>query len=179
MRINLYGDAKTPVTVTPHDRPDQPSRLPQWTRAELTMPPEILANAKKPDLAELRRSAVDPGMRKVLDAVTKRQIPSHRARVLAEINLRATYGLSCFGMVAMGAALGLLFRGGQLLSGFAITLAPATLVICLAVAGKEMLRNSKLAASAGGVATGLGIMWSGAIVLLLACLVLYAWLSRK
>ncbi len=179
VRINLYGDAKTPVTVTPDDRPDQPSRLPQWTRAELTMPPEILANAKKPDLAELRRSATDPGVQKSLDTITKKQIPVYKARVLAEINLRAAYGLSCFGMVAMGAALGLLFRGGQLVTAFALTLVPAALVICLAVAGKEMLRNPKLVASANGIVTGLSIMWSGSVTLLLACLILYAWLSRK
>lgn len=179
VRLELYGSAKTPVAVTPEEPDPHPSRLPRWTRAELFMPSEIIANAKTPDLAALRRGATDPATQKILDNVTKRQIPTYRARVLAEINLRATYGLSCFGMVAMGAALGLLFRGGQLLSGFAITLAPATLVICLAVAGKEMLRNSKLAVSANGIATGLGVMWSGAAALLLACLILYAWLTRR
>ncbi|MCY2930013.1 MAG: LptF/LptG family permease [Planctomycetota bacterium] len=179
VRIELYGDATTAATVTADDRLNQSSHLPRWTRGELYMPPEILANIKKPDLAELRRLAPDKAMQKSLDNISKRQIPVYKARVLAEINLRAAYGFSCLGMVAMGAALGLWFRGGQLISAFALTLVPAVLVISLAVLGKELLRNAKLATAPGGVATGLSIMWSGSAALLVGCLILYAWLTRK
>jgi lipopolysaccharide export LptBFGC system permease protein LptF len=187
VRVELYGDANSPtVTLTPdpsEGRAERPAHRVRWTRGELLMPQEILSSVSKVDSSDLRnhpeKYTADPSVQKAISTINTRQIPVHRARVIAEINMRAAYGLSCFGMVAMGAALGLLFRGGQIISAFALTMVPSALVLCLAVAGKEMIRNPKVGTTAAGMTTGLSVMWSGPIALMLACVVVYALLVRK
>ncbi len=78
------------------------------------------------------------------------------AKISAEVHLRLAYGFSCMLLVMLGAALGLLFRGGQVLVAFAIAVVPASLVIVLLFMGKELIKNP-------GVPPVYGIcaMWGG------------------
>lgn len=178
VRLELYGDAANPVTAISDDSLGDPSHLGRWTRAEILMPPDILASIGKVDPNELRlhpdKYTNDPETRKAIADINSKTIPKWRARVLAEINMRSAYGLSCFGMIAMGAALGLLFRGGQIISAFALTMVPTALVICLGFAGKEMIRNPK-----ASMTVGLSMMWGGPVLLMIGCIVIYAMMVRK
>ena len=77
-------------------------------------------------------------------------------------------------MVALGAALGVIFRGGQLISAFALSVAPATVIIVLILMGKEMVRNPD-----SSFEWGLVSIWAGLVVLLVANVFVYGRLVRR
>lgn len=93
---------------------------------------------------------------------------------IAMMHFRVSYGASCFLMVAMGAALGLMFRGGQVLAAFALALIPAATVLIMAMMGKEMVRNPAVP-----TVNGLMCIWGGIAMILVANLIVYWRLSRK
>ncbi|GAG53301.1 unnamed protein product, partial [marine sediment metagenome] len=97
-----------------------------------------------------------------------------RGKILAEMHGRAAYGASCFLLVAMGAAMGVLFRGGQIISAFALSVIPAGIVVVLLLMGKEMVANP-------GVAKPLGLaaIWGGIVALVIGNVLLYARLARR
>ncbi len=97
-----------------------------------------------------------------------------RAEIVAEMNGRMAYSLSCFLLVAMGAALGVIFRGGQFISAFALSAMPATLMIVMVLMGKEMMTNKDVNPMWGYVS-----IWGGLVALLVANACLYVHLLRK
>jgi hypothetical protein len=145
---------------------------------ELEMPEHLLQATTRIDpnlmLASVPGMSSDPAVLARLHAIVKRDIPYLQGRIQAEMHGRLAYGLSCFLMVAMGAALGILFRGGQLLSAFVLSVVPAAVVILLILSGKQMLGNP-------GVPRvhGLAAVWGGIVVLLAGNVGLYARLARK
>ncbi len=102
------------------------------------------------------------------------KVPRLINKIKAEMHRRMAYSLSCFLMVAMGAALGLLFKGGQVISAFALSMIPAVLVILMMITGKQMLHSRSVPAY-----IGLATIWSGVIALLIADAAIYFHLSRK
>ncbi|MHC4294026.1 MAG: LptF/LptG family permease [Planctomycetota bacterium] len=102
------------------------------------------------------------------------KIPRLVNKIKAEMHMRAAYSLSCFMMVAMGAALGLMFKGGQFVSAFAISVIPAALVIVMMITGKQILHSRSVAAY-----LGLMTIWGGVLLLLAANFMIYFALSRK
>lgn len=154
------------------------SRAAEWARGEIAVPAEIRKRAKEIELSDLY---TDPGQyttnEKIIHQINylkDKRIPKLLGALKAELHARIAYGVSCFLMVAMGAALGLIFRGGQFISAFAISAVPAALVIAMLLMGKGMVRNPD-------VSTGLGLMciWGGIIGLLAANVLLYMHLARK
>ena len=145
---------------------------------ELEMPASILKDTAQLDpnlmLAGIPQTSTDPAVLRRYHSIVDYEIPRLQGRVQAEMHGRLAYGLSCLLMVAMGAALGLLFRGGQLLSAFVLSVVPAAIVIILIISGKQMLGNP-------GVARvyGLSAIWGGIAALLAGNIVLYAHLARK
>ena len=105
-----------------------------------------------------------------------KKIDKIRSEIFAEIHGRFAYGVSCFLLVGLGAALGLAFRGGQVVSAFAISMAPATLVIVMVLMGKEIVTNPGVI---HGWAWGLSAIWGGDLALLVACAWMYFRLARK
>ncbi len=94
----------------------------------------------------------------------------------AEMHMRLAYSTSCLFMVMMGAALGMLLRGGQALSAFAIGAVPATIVILILFMGKQIMRNPNVH---NGVLYGTVAMWSGVGLLALATLYVYVVSVRR
>jgi lipopolysaccharide export LptBFGC system permease protein LptF len=80
-------------------------------------------------------------------------------QVLGEMHARISYGVGCVLLVASGAALGLLFKGGNVLSAFALSCLPALAQITLMFMGKHMVRNSVIP-----WAYGVAAIWSGVAV---------------
>ena len=103
-----------------------------------------------------------------------KRIPKLKNALIAELHARIAYGISCFLMVAMGAAMGLIFRGGQFISAFAISAVPAAVVIAMLLMGKGMVRNPDVSAS-----LGLACIWGGIVALMVANMLLYLHLARK
>lgn len=94
-------------------------------------------------------------------------------KITAEMHGRVAYGAGCFLLVALGAGLGLMFRGGQIISAFALSCAPAMVLIVLMVMGRQMVSNPR---SPTGL--GLAAIWSGVGVLTAVLAGVYGRLSR-
>jgi lipopolysaccharide export LptBFGC system permease protein LptF len=87
---------------------------------------------------------------------------------------RIAFGTSCFLLVALGAALGLNYRGGQMLSAFLLTVIPAAIVIVLLYAGKLAVGDTHVNPN-----VGLITIWSGNIGLVIGNAGLYGRLARR
>jgi len=154
------------------------SRDIQWARGEIPVPAEVTARSEDVGLADLyddpNSLTSNPNILKAMDALLNDRIPKERSGLKAELHVRVAYGGSCFLMVAMGAALGLIFKGGQFISAFALSAVPAAAVIIMLVMGKQMVSNPSSSDT-----LGLACIWGGVAALLVANLLIYAHLARK
>ena len=96
-------------------------------------------------------------------------------KILAEIHSRLALGISCFLMVTFGAALGVIFRGGEFVSALLLSAIPALLTFLgISVLGKQMITNEEVEVWKGTVA-----VWGSVILLISANIGIYWHLSRK
>jgi hypothetical protein len=107
-------------------------------------------------------------------------------QILAESNSRVSFAISCLVLVMMGCALGMMFRSGNFLSAFAISVIPALLTITLIVAGQRMSGNvpDPLRTEIGRYVNsplrmGLGLIWAGNCANFVLAVVLLGRLQRK
>ena len=85
-------------------------------------------------------------------------------------------------VVMLGAALGLIFRGGQFVSAFATAAVPATLVIVIILMGKKISQNPDVLVAGKpefSIAAGTSVVWGGILLLAVGTLWVYAYLARK
>ena len=85
---------------------------------------------------------------------------------------RASFAVSCFVLVLVGCAMGMMFRSGNFLTAFAVSFIPALMTITLIIAGQQTCGNipwNRGAHWVNPLNTGIALIWSGnAINLLLA-----------
>ena len=115
-----------------------------------------------------------------------REVLALSNQILAESNSRVSFAISCLVLVMMGCALGMMFRSGNFLSAFAISVVPALLTITLIVAGQRLSGNipdqlktdiTKYVNSP--LKMGLGLIWSGNVANFILAVVLLGRLQRK
>ena len=171
--VTLRDESSVPVDPAGGDHGDSPRRS-EWNVDGLLMPEDLLARSRAISLDEI---FLDPkaytANLSLLDEL-RRTVNKLRSQIVAEMHGRVAYSLSCCLMVALGAAMGLMFRGGQLLSAFAISVVPAALVIVLVVMGKELVVNPDVRQVAG-----LGAIWGGPVLLVIANVAVYGRLVRQ
>ena len=150
----------------------------EWTSpCGLPVPSDIAAEVRSPELAGVcRRAEQDASDKDVLARVrnTRREMGFLHWEIVAEMHGRLALGVSGFLLVIAGAALGLIFRGGQVLSAFAISVAPAVLAYIMVVMGEQMVTNPKVAPW-----IGLAAIWSGNALLALGNACIYGWTIRR
>jgi len=149
-----------------------------WTVGQLGVPEHIV---RKTEAIGLEDIIMQPGKftsnRKIhenIESLVTSEVKRLTNRITAEMHVRIAYGLSCLLLVAMGAALGLIFRGGQIVSAFAICVIPAAMTIVMIIMGKEMIRNRDVP-----TIFGLAAIWGGIAALLLADICVYVHLMRR
>jgi len=140
----------------------------------LALPGEAMAKVKDLDLQDV---AWNPAKHNVTSevvgdaqklfgnpAVPKQMDKCERSRLLskvrAEIHLRLSYGTSCLLTVLLGAALGLLWRGGQVLAAFTISAVPGAAVAAVVMMGREFIKSPTISDVAG-----MGVTWGGIALL--------------
>ncbi|MBN1556104.1 MAG: LptF/LptG family permease [Phycisphaerae bacterium] len=179
--IILKGDVKRPVGRT--DTPEAP-RIPELKIGQIALPDDPkMPHSDDPRQRREMLSALyhhpkeftsDAGILNEIDNIRSQEPPKIRREIIAEMNVRVAFGLSCALLVALGAALGVIFRGGQMLVAFVISVAPTAAVFVLILAGKKMISNPDSSDLAGLV-----LMWSGLVVMLIVDAVIYYRLSKQ
>jgi lipopolysaccharide export LptBFGC system permease protein LptF len=175
--VKLRGNVRTRVTGTGAEPNAAPAggwvsrqaveigglRLPEGVAEVLDeLEPERL-------LYQPRRYTADPRILTDLAYLRDHDLKRLVGKVLGELHGRTAYGLSCFLLVSLGAALGVLFRGGQILSAFALSVIPGGVTIVLVLMGQEMVSNPDVSRAAG-----LGAIWAGVVALLAGNAYIYA-----
>lgn len=102
-------------------------------------------------------------------------------RVQGEINARAAFVVSCLLLVLVGAALGMMFKSGNFLTAFAVSVLPAMLSTVLIVTGQHTVENTPLVITAfnNPLVTGLELIWTGNVFIFVASVVLLWRLRRQ
>jgi hypothetical protein len=158
----------------------RPQRFEDFSVGQLAIPQELLEEVERYDYATLFAGVTADGRPLSQRATIQRRLQWTRVdlaaelvrQARAEIHVRLAYSSSCLLMVMLGAALGLIFRGGQFLTAFAIATVPCTIVIVFLLMGKGMAK--KMEGHSGLVA-----IWGGIVILAVATSIVYARLARR
>ncbi|MCE5279327.1 MAG: LptF/LptG family permease [Planctomycetaceae bacterium] len=108
-------------------------------------------------------------------ASLKKKLHSVRSKITAEIHRRLAMACSCFILVAMGAAMGLLLRGGQILTAFVITAVLGSVMLILVIRGTQMISDTGI----NSTAVGLGLAWGSVAGMTLATAAVLVNLCRR
>ncbi len=96
------------------------------------------------------------------------------AGIEAEIHFRLVFGIGCVTLIMISIGLGIIKRGGHLLSAFGASCVPATgLLVCLLM-GKNIAKNP-----GAEVTAGVMVMWAGFAALTALMVALYRRLLRN
>jgi len=104
----------------------------------------------------------------------RRKLPDLRSGIEAEIHARVSFAVSCLVLVLVGCALGMMFRTGNYLNAFALSVIPALVSLALIITGQHVCENDATA-----VRMGLAIIWSGNVAVLLLVAALMSHLRRQ
>jgi len=109
-----------------------------------------------------------------LQAQLSRQIRKTVVEIKSEIHSRLVFGTGCIPMILIGIGLGIIKKGGHLLSAFGTSCVPAAVLIVCIMSGKQLTEN--LTAQ---TVSGIALMWTGLAFLSLLAVAIYGWLLRN
>ena len=126
--------------------------LPEQSRKILPVPSSLLAEAQRKLESEITGTLLD---------------------IKAEMNSRLVFGIGCIPMILIGIGLGIINRGGHLLSAFGASCAPAAILIIAIISGRQVAGNA-----GAQVISGVAIMWAGLTFLVFVTVFIYRRLLR-
>lgn len=99
----------------------------------------------------------------------------------SEMHARAAFVVSCLLLVMIGAALGMMFRSGNFLTAFAVSVIPAMLSVVLIVTGQHTAESTPriITPYNNPLNIGISIIWSGNVMIGIAAVILLWRLQRK
>ncbi len=119
------------------------------------------------------RKGPSPKLKGLQDKLQKK-IDYTLAEIEAELHSRLVFGIGCVSVIMIGIGLGVILRGGHLLSAFGASSVPAAVLIVCIMMGKNVTKN--LGAQAG---SGIILMWAGLAFLSLLAMVIYRKLLKN
>ncbi len=108
-----------------------------------------------------------------LQNTLRRKIRKTLVQIKAETHSRLVFGIGCVSMIAIGIGLGIIKKGGHLLSAFGASCVPAAVLIVCIMSGKHLTKNL----GAQNV-SGIAMMWTGLTFLSLLAVVIYGRLLK-
>jgi lipopolysaccharide export LptBFGC system permease protein LptF len=152
------------------------------------IPPQItenLANEIKTEsgLLRVRKLTSDlsqlSGLRRskslrILQSKLSSEIRSALVRIKAEMHTRLVFGTGCIPMILIGIGLGIIKKGGHLLSAFGASCIPAAVLIVCIMSGKNLIKSH-----GSESITGIALMWAGLVFLIFLVAVIYRWLLKN
>jgi len=102
-------------------------------------------------------------------------------RVTSELMSRASFACSCLFLVMIGCALGMMFRSGNFLTAFAVSVVPALVCIALIITGQHTCESvpGDVRNFNNPLWLGVGIIWSGNVIVCATAVALIAKLQRQ
>jgi lipopolysaccharide export LptBFGC system permease protein LptF len=137
-------------------------------------PPELLGTLTQTDFSGDRIALPNPSevLRSLQERLRKELIKVDN-QVICELHSRLVFGLGCVPLILTGICLGILFRGGHILSAFGASMIPAAVLMVFILSGKQLTRNSAVPTEAG-----IAVMWGGLALLMVLAWLLYRKISR-
>ncbi len=186
--ISISSDADTEhdllyITMDLKDALMDAGRDTQTPQARFT---RHFAVAMPPDISAMKSRAVDQYLQggghsdvdrnKLLFALE--DLVNHTR---SEMHARAAFVISCLLLVLVGASLGMMFKSGNFLTAFAVSVIPAMLSVVLIVTGQHTAESTPLwiGPNNNPLMTGLTLMWSGNVVIAICAFALLWRLQRK
>jgi len=111
---------------------------------------------------------------KSLQNTLQRKIRRTLAEINAEMHSRLVFGIGCLPLVLIGIGLGIILKGGHLLTAFGASAVPAAVLILCIMSGFQLTRN--LGTPAG---YGLTLMWMGLVLLTFLAAIIYRKLLKN
>jgi lipopolysaccharide export system permease protein len=111
---------------------------------------------------------------RVLQNKLQKEIKNALAEIEAEIHSRLVFGIGCVSLIMIGIGLGIILRGGHLLSAFGASSVPAAVLIVCIMMGKNITKNPDARAGSGIV-----LMWGGLVFLSLLAIGIYRRLLKN
>ena len=115
----------------------------------------VLGAVQKAFESSILKSGSSLGL-KSLQHELQRSLRKTLAEIAAELHSRLVFGMGCIPMILIGIGLGIIKRGGHLLSAFAASCVPAVVLIVCIMCGRNITQNL----GSQGV-SGIVLMWSG------------------
>ena len=131
---------------------------------------DITANVEK-----LKEQGYASTRLEALNNQLNRRLLKTLIEIKAEINSRLIFGIGCIAMILIGIALGIILKGGHLLTAFAASCIPLAMLIICIMAGRNVARNLGSAQSISGIM----MMWIGLGALVLFTILLYRKLMKN
>lgn len=177
-QLTLEIEMLAPKVTVEGDDPNKQTQQPNISRSiQVAMPDEVSAVAARPVETILASSLTPKDM-----AQLNRNLLKQSNSAISEVHARLSFAVSCFILVMVGCALGMMFRSGNFLSAFAVSVIPALICIALVVTGQHTCENvpSPLPEHwTNPLRLGLGLIWSGNIAVFAIGSVLLGRLQRQ
>lgn len=109
-----------------------------------------------------------------LIARLERKMQKTILQIKAEIHTRLVFGIGCVPMILIGIGIGIIKKGGHLLTAFGASCIPAAVLIVCIIGGKQVTENVGVT-----VVSGVAIIWSGLVFLLILTGVIYHRLTKN
>ena len=156
-RLELYDG----VTITYGSDPNNTITRERETCPGAELPASLLAEVISVDNREL----LDPqsplstarGFARRRAKVVEEHGETHR-QIVGVIHSRLAFSISTFVLVILGAALGIVFRGGHVFTAFGISFIPSLFVIVTIIMGRQLTQN------AGTSLLGIVTIWGGIVL---------------
>lgn len=158
---------------------DQPAELQskQWNLA-MPMPTQIsdLSKRSARDYLTLKDVFSSEKLKALRYDIFKQQ-----NQIESELHARLSFALSCFFLALVGAIIGMMFKSGNFVSAFAVSVGPALIAIVLIVTGQHICESVPKDLGPNfrdPLSFGLTVLWSGVAIVTALGMWLYLKLSR-
>lgn len=141
--------------------------------------PEQLRDIAKRDISFYRSA---PGVSSDARMALQRQLLRVGNSIQSEMHSRASFAVSCLILVIVGCALGMMFKSGNFLTAFALSVIPALISIALICAGQHTCDNIPWKVTANfqnPLSLGLSLIWTGNVLVAIIGIALLRWLQRQ
>jgi lipopolysaccharide export LptBFGC system permease protein LptF len=134
---------------------------------------DILETVSPASINSALKKGPSPILKNLQDKL-QRKIQQTLADIRAELHSRLVFGIGCVSLMMIGIGLGIILKGGHLLSAFGASSVPAAVLIVCIMMGKNITKNPYTYAS-----SGILLMWAALVLLSVLAVIMYRELLKN